>query len=578
MTLLLDCETNGLLPELTKVHCICLHRPGEAAVRRYHDQPDLCARDGSIAMALEEAELADELWAHNLLGFDLPALRKVYPGWKPRGRLRDSLIAARVVWPEEQLKTMDATACRRKRAFPPKLIGRHSIEAWGYRLRDLKGESPASWAHLTPEMVDYCAQDVAVLALLVKRIRSHEPSEASLDLEQAFARLAEAQEERGFRLDAEAARSLVAALTVRRAELNELLQAAFPPFRDAYVTPKKRIEKVRVTPFNPNSRAHIARGLREKHGWRPEKFTGTGQPQVDEAVVAALEYPEARLIGERLLVQKRLGQVAEGENAWLKLVKEDGRVHGRMAHNAAVTGRCTHSRPNMSAVPKMGRPWGPECRRCWVASPGNRLVVVDAAGIDARVIGHYAARHDGGDFARLLLETDIHARNAELLGCSRDVAKGAFYAILYGAQGPKVGRILKVGPAKGTAARQKLLDSLPGLGRLIRSVETAARARGWVKTLDGRRLWVRKINAALNTLAQGGAAILMKKAIVLAEEWTGPYMVMFVHDEIVLDVPAALAERAAAALVSAVKAAGEGYGLRIALDAHAAIGADWGCK
>ncbi len=529
-------------------------------------------------MALEVMENADELVAHSLLGFDLPALKKVYPGWSPRGKVRDSLVVAQTIWPREHLKDLDSTNIRRKRAFPKNLVGRHSLKAWGYRLKDLKGESPSSWAHLTPEMLRYCQQDVQVLALLWKRIQDNAPTEAQIELEQAFYLIVEAQVARGFRMDLLAVTALITALTARRAALNDALSAAFPAFSDEYTTPKKMLKRTRVVPFNPNSRAHIARALTEKYDWRPRQFTETGLPQVDEAVIGALDYPEAKLILERLMLKTRLGQIAEGKSAWFKLVNDDGRVYGKMAHNSTITSRCSHSKPNLSAVPKMDKPWGLECRRCWVASPGHKLVIADATGIDARMIAHYSARFDNGEFARLLLGGDIHTRNAGLLGCSRDQAKGAFYAILYGAQGPKVGKILKVGPAVGKTKRDALLASLPGLGKLIRAVEIDAKARGWLRTLDGRRVWVRRTNAALNTLAQAAAAIVMKQAIVLASAWTAAYQVAFVHDEIVLDVPVSLAEQSAAALVEAIKAAGVHFKLRIPLDAHSAIGDDWSAK
>ena len=592
MTVLFDSETNGLLHELDRIHCLCLFTPGDPAVRRYHDQPGLAPRDGDLATALRLLEEADEIVAHNYFGFDKLALQKVYPGWKPRGRERDSLIIGRTVWPEEHLKRMDATNMKRGRAFPKQYLGRHSLAAWGYRLKDQKGESPASWAHLTPEMLDYCVQDVIVLALLWRRIQANAPTEAQIDLEQAYAQIIRAQEERGFRLDRTAVDSLVAALTIRRAELDQALTAAFPPFQDKRVTPKKKLERVDITPFNANSRAHAARAMREKYGWKPAKFTPTGQPQIDEGVLGDLPYPEAPLLLERLMIKTRLGQVAEGDQAWLKLVKADGRVYGRVAHNAAVTGRVTHSKPNMSAVPKVKKPWGPECRRCWVAAPGHKLVVVDASGIDARVLAHYAHRYDGGDFVSLIMGGDVHTRNMESIGDGafwegvaarvqdkpREIAKRVFYAILYGAKARKIGSIMQVGMARGKQARDGLLKGLPGLGRLIAAVTASAEANGWIRTFDGRRLWVRRAGAALSVLGQGGSAILMKMADVIAREWTEKYQVMVVHDEMVCEVPDALAEDCAAALVSAVKAAGVHFKLKIPLDAHAAIGLDWSCK
>lgn len=587
--LIADTETNGLLAELDRIHCLCLMAPGDPAVRRYHDQPDLCARDGSVLDGLALLADADEFWFHNAIGFDVPAIQKVYSDWRPRGKVRDSLIIARTVWPEQHLASMDATNLRRRKAFPKNLGGRHSLEAWGQRLKDHKGDKPESWAHLTPEMVDYCAQDVIVLELLRKRILSHDPTERQIELEQAFAPIVQAQIDRGFRLDQDRVRELVAQLTGRRAELDTAIRAAFPDFTDEYVTPKKRQRKTRTTVFNPNSRAHIARALGEKHGWRPTQFTPSGQAQVDEAVIGVLEYPEAKLLAERLKIQKTLGTVAEGDGAWLKLVKPDGRVHGFMAHNAAVTGRCTHSRPNLGNVDTR-----PELRRCWVASPGHKLVIGDASGLEARVLAHFAARFDGGELGRLLLEGDVHKRNQELIKALlgwepvRVDAKRVFYGILYGAQDAKVGSILGKSPAIGKRVRDAILKGLPGLGKLIAAVQADAASRGWIRSLDGRRLWVRSKHAALNTLVQGGAAVLMKQAIVDLQQMVHDRrlwlygaespMVAFVHDELVYDVPNASYALYAEAMKEALIGAGRKFNLRVELDAKVVVGEDWSAK
>ncbi len=577
--LVYDTETNGLLDSLTKIHCLCLMAPGDAAVRRYHDQPELCARDGSMAEGLAVLAAADERWAHNGIGFDEKAIRKVYPDWNPKGVARDSLIIARTVWPDQHLKMLDATAKRRKNPLPGNLIGRHSLEAWGHRLKDQKGQKPESWEHLTPEMVDYCCQDVVVLELLRRRILAHNPTAEQIELEQAFAPIVEAQVARGFRLDQARVLELVAKLTADRAALDDRIKAVFPDFRDVHITPKKKLRREIVTPFNPGSRAHIARALTEMHGWRPAAFTPTGQPQIDEAILSVLPYPEAKLLAERFGIQKTLGTVAEGEGAWLKVVKPDGRVHGYMAHNAAVTSRCTHSKPNLGNIDTR-----PELRRCWVASPGNKLVVGDASGLEARIMGHYAARFDGGELAKLLLEGDVHAKNQELIAGvtgappSRTDAKRVFYGILYGAQDKKVGLILGRSPVIGKKVRDAILAGLSGLGRLITAVQADAKARGWLKTLDGRRLWVRSQHAALNTLVQGGGAICMKRAIVDLGQTARAYMVAFVHDEIVLDVPAVMAEEYAGQLKAAIIGAGEHFNLRVPLDSKVVIGDDWSIK
>jgi DNA polymerase I-like protein with 3'-5' exonuclease and polymerase domains len=211
-------------------------------------------------------------------------------------------------------------------------------------------------------------------------------------------------------------------------------------------------------------------------------------------------------------------------------------------------------------------------------------VVADASGLEARVMGHYAARFDGGDLARVLLEGDVHARNQasikQLVGLdvTRTDAKRVFYGLCYGAQDAKVGAILRRTPEVGKRVRDAILAGLPGLGRLIAAVTADAGSRGWLRLPDGRRAWIRARHAALNTLVQGTGAILMKRAAVLAIPWTSRYQVAFVHDELVLDVPEEDAAVAADAVGAAIVRAGAWYGFRVPLAAHVEIGLDWSCK
>jgi len=577
--ILFDLETDGLLDKLTRVHCGCLVRDESLTVERYHDDPAL-PRTGTLAEMLALMDKAEAVGAHNALLFDIPALEKVY-GWKPKGRVFDSRVVASSVWPDEHLRALDAIS---KRELPKKVQGRNTIEAWGYRFGDRKGERPESWETLTQEMLDYCAQDVVVLAKLVRKINGHQPTREQIELEQEFFLCIQRQIDAGFAFDVARAEKLVAKLMARRAELDTLIRAAFPDFVDVRYTPKKKLRREDVTPFNPNSRQHIARGLSEKHGWRPKEFTPTGLPKVDETVMAALPYPEAKMLAEHALVQKRLGTLAEGDNAWLKLVQPDGRIHGYVAHNGAVTSRCTHRKPNTGNVPTTDAEYGTEMRECWVAAPGYVLVIGDASGIEARLLAHYAARFDGGELGRFLLEGDIHTRNAQVLGIpTRAKAKEFLYAVLYGAQDTKAGEILGGSRAFGKLKREKLLTSLPGLGRVIAGATADAKAYGYVVTLDGRRLWVRYAHAALNTLIQGAGAIVGKKAIVLLHRRLRELGVAFkqvgyVHDEIVVECRPEDAGVVAQALRDAIAEAGRHFRLRVPLESKVVNGPTWAAK
>src|SRR5690606_36415493 len=112
---------------------------------------------------------------------------------------------------------------------------------------------------------------------------------------------------------------------------------------------------------NPSSRQHIWKCLVKKYGWKPKEFTEGGEPKVDDEILSSLPYPEAQALSEYLMIQKRIGQLAEGDKAWLKLVRNN-RIHGEVITNGAVTGRMTHNNPNLAQVPAVRVPYGKEVR------------------------------------------------------------------------------------------------------------------------------------------------------------------------------------------------------------------------
>lgn len=150
-----------------------------------------------------------------------------------------------------------------------------------------------------------------------------------------------------------------------------------------------------------------------------------------------IDLPDAKIIAEYLLLQKRVAQV----KSWLELVQEDGKVHGKVLTLRAVTGRMAHNSPNVAQVPAVYSPYGKECRECWtVASPNNVLVGCDASSLELRVLAHYL-----GDtkFIKEVVEGDIHTANQNAAGLeTRDQAKTFIYAFIYGAGPAKIGSIV----------------------------------------------------------------------------------------------------------------------------------------
>lgn len=600
--LLFDCETDGLLDELTVIHCLAIIDVLTGETIRANDHGAAVTIEQALRMLMD----ADAIGGHNIIKFDIPALQKVYPWFKPKGTVRDTLIMSRLIYTD--LTDRDFRFAKKNPKFGKNLIGSHSLEAWGIRLGKWKGDYAKEmkergldpWAAWNQEMDDYCLQDVVVTLELWHKLTSKGFSEESIQLEHDVAPIINRQEAYGFLFDVEKARKLEETLVARRTELADQLRAAFPPWqaKDGPLFIPKRdnkakgyvkgvlVQKYKTVVFNPASRDHIADRLQKLYNWKPTQFTDSGKPKVDETTLEGLTYPEAELLREYLMVEKRLGQLSEGKQAWFKsLRKSTGRIHGRVTQNGAVTGRMTHSNPNMAQVPSCGAPYGIECRELFCVPPGKLQVGADASGLELRCLAHFMARWDGGEYAKVILEGDIHSVNQQAAGLpTRNNAKTFIYAFLYGAGDEKIGSIIGKGRKAGKQLKRKFLDGLPALDKLLDGVKRAANQRGYLIGLDGRKLHVRSDHAALNTLLQSAGALVMKKALVIldnrlqAEGYVpgGDYeFIANIHDEFQIECNEGIAEVVGKAAVESIRAAGDHFGFRCPLDGEYKIGRNW---
>jgi len=608
MPVVFDIETNGLLDTLDTVHCISLQWVHEDGTPK--GDPFSCNASGrcdyTLHDALDALSQADCVIGHNVAAFDIPALAKVFPGFAVKG-FRDTLIMSTLAFPD--LAGFDF-ACRnrtgKKTALPGHLVGRHSLTAWGYRLGCWKGDYAAlckakgidPWREWNQDMDEYCRQDVNVTRLLYQLLAVKQLSPESVALEHAVAPILARQHAHGFLFDLDKALELERQLMDRRAGLQAELETAVEPWQEVKRTfvPKRddrrrgyqkgvEVTTYREVAFNPASRDHIANRLTALYGWTPQETTTCGKPKVDEEVLSGLDYPIIPQLLEFFTVNKRLGQLSEGREAWLNSVAEDGRIHGSVHQNAAVTGRMTHSKPNMAQVPRVGSPYGAECRALFCAPKGKVLVGVDASGLELRCLAHYMARYDGGAYTKVILEGDIHSVNQEAAGLpTRDHAKTFIYAFLYGAGNAKLGSILGKGAQAGARLRKQFLAKLPALGKLLAAVQKKAQEQGWLRGLDGRRLHIRSQHAALNTLLQSAGALVMKQALVMADQrlqagFGTPGIdyefVANIHDEFQIEVRETDAYRVGGLCVQSIRQAGEHFKFRCPLDGEYKIGLNW---
>ena len=529
----LDIETNGLDP--SRIWCVVTRENG---VNKVHTSPE------SLSEALRSSQ---SVVGHNLIGYDMPVLKRLWKLSVEPERIIDTLVLSRLADPSK--------------------AGGHSLRNWGNELGFPKGDH-SDWSTLSKEMVDYCQRDVevteAVHNRLIKEMSSCFSPE-SIELEHKVQQVIQQQERNGWLMDQQLAHELCATFKERMNEIEAELQERFQPIvheRYSEKTGKRLKDKVEV--FNVGSRQQIAKRLTQL-GVVFAKTTEKGNPIVDEAVLDTIDLPEARTISEYLMLQKRYAQV----NSWLEHVSEEsGRVHGRVISHGTITGRMTHRDPNVAQVPAGHSPFGSECRSCWTVPDNKKLVGFDASGLELRMLAHYM---NDEEFTNVLLTDDIHRRNQLAAGLeTRPQAKTFIYAFLYGAGDAKIGSIVGGSARDGGKLKERFLRNTPTLESLRERVIRAS-GRGYLKGLDGRRLHVRSEHAALNTLLQAAGAIVMKKALVIlddyAKQWSLDYkFIGNIHDEVQAEVRTEHADKYGYLAVECLKAAGLSYDLRCPLD------------
>ena len=572
MDLVFDIETDDL--KATKVWCIVAQDVDTNEIFKF---PPSKLDDG-----VKLLQSADRLIGHNIVGFDIPMIKKFFDVDLTKKELLDTLVLSRL--------------------FNPTREGGHSLEKWGYKLGFKKIEFE-DYKNYSADMLNYCVRDVQLNTLVYKELKKEARgfSKDSVCLEHSVSDIMKQQEVNGFKFDEMGANLLLAELREQMQSIEDEVHKTFQPrlvddkLVSPYVKKDGTLSKRGLTDdeyerclntsdyrpfmrqtlqeFNLGSRKQIGEYLTD-FGWKPDRFTPTGQPIVDEKTLSEITHiHEANLIARFLLLQKRIAQI----ESWLEALQDDGRVHGFVIPNGTITGRMTHRNPNMAQVPSISSEYGKECRACWIVDEGNKLVGIDASGLEIRMLAHYM---DDKEFINEIINGDIHTSNQKLAGLkSRDKAKTFIYALMYGAGDEKLGKVVGGNTADGKRARQYLFDNKPEFKSLRDRVQRAA-AKKYLKGIDGRKLYIRNNHAALNTLLQGAGAIVMKKALSLLDSKlklnTIDYkFVANIHDEWQVEVRESQADFVGLRAVEAIIEAGEYFNLRCPLDGEYKVGDNW---
>lgn len=596
-----DFEANELLPKVTRIHSLVIRDAwtGELLFSGSSDsdptRPDY--RDGYAI--LNEADICI---GHNAIGYDFPLAEKI-DGWITKKEARwDTMILAASRVTDQQDKDY---AIFRKGKLPGEMIGRQSLEAWGYRLGCRKIQYEGGWDEWSEEMQVYCEGDVEVLCHIWRYMYSLGFKEETMRVEMRLAEYLFHQERNGFPFDVDKAQALSVQLELDLVPLKKVLREFFgnlviKPQRKVLYPKKTQVRmgkqfvkgcgycRLSIEEFNPGSDMQVVDALKRKYDWKPTVFTEKGNVQFDEPVIKSLEYPEREPLLKWAKVKKIQSMLEGGAKAWLKKVTDEGRIHHRCNQSGTVTHRAAHSNPNLGQTPSTDKPYGLECRSLFGPPKGWTQVGIDVSGLENVMLAHYAHKFDSGEFTKYVLEGDTHTAGMIAGGFTteRPIFKTWWYAYLYGAGNEKLGKIIGKDIDGGKASRAKFQAGMKGIGLLVDDIQEVAE-KGWFRLLDGRVVPCRSTHSALNTLLQGSGSVLVKFWIVyLYEEllekfgqpgWDGRWSPLaWVHDEVQIasrdqEVTDFLMTRG----VELIAKAGERFNLRCPITGEAKSGSSW---
>jgi DNA polymerase I-like protein with 3'-5' exonuclease and polymerase domains len=554
----LDIEGNGLgelildskgkpYTEATRVLC---------AATKVNDEDPILWLEHQMKDLIKYLSEMPVIIGHNIWGYDFPVMRRLYGMARPKC-IVDTLVISKLMHPDINNHP----------------LGDNSLASWGKYLKFPKMDYTGGWAQYSEEMGTYCLQDARLgMAIYNAQKPFITKNKDLVRFESQVSEILMEQVEHGFNYDRDAGEKLYQDLMLEKLGIEDEMRQIFPDkliIRHSEKTGKRLKDKIET--FNPGSRQQIAFRLNEKYGWEPP-LTDKGNPKVDEAVLATLDYPEAKKLTEYFNNVKLMGMVEDWNTR--ANTSRDHRIHGGINAQGAATGRCTHSQPNIAQVSGDHR-----ARELWIADPGDVVVGADLSGLELRMLAHFMAKYDNGEYAKVLLTGDIHTHNQQAAGlATRSLAKSFIYAYLYGAGDKKIAMVCDCSVDAARKLRERFQKEIPALAKVQDAVRFETIKTGKVRLPDGRQVPVRSEHAALNTLLQGSGAVVSKYWMAEASKAAAQYrasQLAYIHDELQYSCPKSCADSFGKAVTQAATTAGEMLKLNIRIDAEYRVGTNW---
>jgi len=537
--IIVDIETDGLLTELTSIWCIAIKEVNGSTLS-FSDYDDNLPNN---AEAIPHMEAADRIIGHNFIRFDGPAITKILGYTIPCEKIYDTLIMSRL----NQFNR----------------IGKHSMKSWGENLNFPKGDYN-DWSEYSPEMMEYCIQDVTVNEAIYHRIvkeadiilsNTSGKYQQAIDIEHKMSHYTAMQCANGWEFDQEGklnlmkliqdelthieetVEPLLGSITImidkepkspkykKNGEYTSVSARVLGEYLGTYVDPSDALkvpppiapgtnfQRSVLTPARIGNQDHLKDYL-ERNGvvwddWNFKKVDGSFVKTSPKLTTSALTRigPTGVMIDRFFTLRARLSVLT----GWEKMYW-DGRLHGDVIDIGAATGRQTHI--GIANIPSPKAAYGSQIRQLFGVSKGKTIISADGAAYQARIMAHFSKDKE---FIAEIISGDIHQKNADAIGCPRADAKPFFFAWAFGAGGRKLARILGIAESGGNKAKNKFLNRWPALRDLTKKSQTAAQ-RGYLLGVDGRKIIVEESYKAFCYLIQGTEAIIFKHTIVSINE------------------------------------------------------------
>jgi DNA polymerase I len=627
-----DIEADGLLHDATQIWCAVFKDIDTGKLYKFW--PD---DDGEyIYYLLGFMRLIDVLIMHNGVGYDLPLLKKLYD-FEFKGEIVDTLLMSRLQRPN--------------RTLPhglEKKVGPHSVEAWGYRLGDKKVEiGEYEWKEWSPKILERCEQDVEIQHQIYEALLKEGEGENWEQAHKLTAKLftnLKRQEDYGWLIDKEHLDNAILMLDRWIARIDRTTEHYLPLISEIleikkggeYGFVKKPFKKdgsyaentVRyfdsfgdTGPHNDISTvAGCFSRVRFRHidldssketkqflldlGWQPAEWNKDSEGRHTSPKLSqddpfdGIQGSLGRLITKRIQCKQRKG-VIEG---WRNAIRPDGRLPSKVT-GLTVTGRARHSL--IANIPRPSSFFGKAMRRCFIAKPGWVLVGTDS---DANHYRTLAAWMGDREFKDAVVAgksedgTDMHSLNQKKIGIgTRTDAKIFFYALLLGAQPPRLAKVLSTSVKNAKALRERFMDSMPGLEKLIDKLTNVWRSNarqaynakwhkvefkdGWFPGIDRRPVFCENENAILGYALQNAESTMMAAAYNVFHKWMDKkgYVwgedygtVCWYHDEFTVECKPEIANDVANLAERSIVWAGDFYGIDCPHVGNAKIGSNWG--